>query len=220
MAAKTAKFTFKTPLAELRWVNITGQGKMRMDPTGELDKNDPASYQFTATAILTKEQATPLIAQMKAYWKDNKPAGATKMQYDLIKEEMEPVLDNAGNTQEDDEGEIIKQPTGFYIMAAKTTTQWPDGKPNKIKVLRGNGQPLNLGDKEIGDGSVGVIHGTVAVNAFKGNEGLNFYLTAVQLKKFVEKTGGDVDADDLGDDEGLDELEMDGVDQPINTPDV
>jgi len=218
--SKTAKFPFKTPLAEIRWVNITGQGKLKFDPEGKLDKDATSSYQYTATAVLTKEQAEPVIAKLKAFWKDNKPAGATKMQYDTIKPEMKDVLDKDGNPQEDDEGAPIQEATGLYLLGAKTITHWPDGKPNKIKVLRGNGQPLNLGEKEIGDGSIGVIHGTMGINTYKGNEGINFYLTAVQLKKFVEKMGGDVDADDLGEDEGLDELEMDGVDQPINIPKV
>jgi len=222
MAAKAAKFTFKTPLAELCWVNITGQGKLKYDPENKLDKNDTASYQYTATVRLTKEQAEPLIAQLKAFWKDNKPTGATKMQYDTVKEEMEPVLDKDGKPTEDEEGAPIETPTGFYLLAAKTVTHWPDGKRNIIKVLRGNGQPLNLGTKEIGDGSVGVIHGTMGINAFKGNEGINFYLTAVQLKKFVEKTAGDVDAEDLGEDEGLDELGLDEAEvaEPTNLPNV
>jgi len=43
---------------------------------------------------------------------------------------------------------------------------------------------------------------------------LAFYLNAVQLKKFVEYTGGDdVETDNLGDDEGMDDLDMDQVEE-------
>ncbi|MCI4437837.1 MAG: hypothetical protein JHC33_13605, partial [Ignisphaera sp.] len=82
-------------------------------------------------------------------------------------------------------------------------------KPNIVKVMRANGTPLDLHGKAIGDGSEGVIHGNITVNGFKGNEGLNFYLTGVQLKKFVEYSGTELQADDLGEDEGLDDLDLD-----------
>ncbi|MCI4437340.1 MAG: hypothetical protein JHC33_11095 [Ignisphaera sp.] len=209
MAQKIAKMTFKTPLAPLLWVNISGKGKKKYDPQNTLDDNDPSSFQYTATARLTKAQADAVVAQLKEFWKNNKPAGATSMKYDLVKPELEKVLDKDGRPVEDEDGNPVTKETGFYLMQAKTITQWEDGKPNVIKTLRANGQPLDLHGKVIGDGSEGVIHGTIGVNAFKGNEGLNFYLTGVQLKKFVEYTGTELEADDLGEDEGLDDLDLD-----------
>jgi hypothetical protein len=91
-------------------------------------------------------------------------------------------------------------------------TTWPDGKPNIVKTLRANGNAINLGDKKIGNGSVGIIHGSVGINAFAGNEGLAFYLNAIQITKFVEYTEADaVEAEDLGTDEGLDGIDMDNA---------
>ncbi len=212
------KKAFKTPLAELEYVQVSGQGKLRYDPNNILDKDDAASYQYVATAVLSKDQADEVKKEILTFWKDNKPAGATKMKYDLVKPQMVKVLDAHGNEQETDEGDILKKETGKYLIQAKTITQWQDGKPNNVKILRANGSPLNLGDKQIGNESIGVLHGTLVVNAFKGNEGVNFYLNAVQLKKFKPYEGAeDVAADDLGDDEGMDGIDIDTAEE---LPDV
>jgi hypothetical protein len=214
-----AKKSFKTPLAKLEYVQIDGTGKLKYDPENRLDENDPASYQYVATAVLTKEQADKVKAEVLAFWKDNKPTGATKMKYDLVKPELKKVLDAQGNEQEDEEGGIVKEETGMYLMQAKTITQWPDGKPNKIKVLRANGNPLDLGDRKIGNGSMGVIHGTLMINGFKGNEGCNFYLNAIQLKKLeVYTESDDVQTDDLGEEVGMDDVDMDIAD--VSKPNV
>ena len=207
-----AKLTFKTPLLPLSWVQITGQGKLKMNKE---DNGDPANYNYTATvtypdkASMEKDKAI-----FDKFWRENKPAGCTKQSYAMFKPEMKDVLGADGKPTYDEDDAKIKEPTGRWNLAAKTITHWPkDGKPNIIKVLRANGNPLQLGDKVIGEGSIGVVHGSIGINAFSGNEGLAFYLDAVQLKKFVEYTGGsEVEADDLGEDEGLDDLDMDVAD--------
>lgn len=207
--AKAASMTFKTPLCPLSWANISGKGKLKYDPNNELDKDDPANYIYTISCTLTKEQAAPIQEQFLKFWRDNKPQGATKMKYELVKEEHVPDLDKNGKEQKDADGAVLTKHTGNYTLTAKTNTVWSDGKPNVVRVMRANGQPLDLHGKVIGEGSVGVVHGTIGISAFKGNEGLAFYLTAVQLKKFVEYVGGGVvEADNLGDDEGLDDLDI------------
>ena len=209
-----AKFTFKTPLLPLAWVSITGSGKLKMNK--DSNSEDPKDYNYTATVIYPDEASMKADkARFDKFWRENKPQGCTKQNYDMFKPEKVPTLDDAGKEQFDEDDAIIKHETGRWTLAAKTLTQWPDGKPNVIKVMRGNGDKLNLGDRIIGEGSIGVIHGSVGINAYSGNEGLAFYLTAIQLKKFVEYTGGDeVEADNLGEDEGLDNLEMDAAELP------
>lgn len=219
------KLTYKTPLVPLNYAHISGQGKLRYDPENKLNKDDATSYNYTITCFLTQEQADAANAEFKKFWNDNKPAGCTKQKYELIKPVMEPTLDAEGKEQKDDDGAVIKHETGMYSLEAKTNTVWASGDANNVKVMRANTQPLNLGKKVIGEGSLGVIHGSIGISAFKGNEGLAFYLTTVQLKKFVEYTGGgEVNADELGDDEGMDDLGVDAADvsneAPANTPDV
>jgi len=212
------KKTFKTPMAELRYVNIVGQGKLRFDPTKKFDKNKAEAYEYTASVMLSKEQADAITAEFKEFWNENKPKGLTKQKYELVKAEMKDT------GKKDDDGDAIKEPTGLYILQAKTTTEWPSGDKNLIKIMRGNGNPLNLGTKQIGDGSVGVLHGSIGINDFAGNEGLNFFLAGVQLKSYKEKTDVEIDAEDLGDDDGLDDIEIDAADisgqAPVNAPAV
>jgi len=203
-----AKLAVKTPLAPLQWVTISGQGKLRFEKP---DDKDPVNYQYCASAVLNKEQADALNVIIKQFWKDNKPTGATVMKYDVIKAEVEPVVDKEGKPTFDEDGAKITTPTGNYTIQAKTGTQWGDGKPNVIKVLNAAGQQIQLGDKVIGDGSTGVLHMNLGINAYKGNEGVNCYLVAVQLKKFVEYTGSDIQAESLGETEGLEELELDAI---------
>ena len=219
MAAQV-KLTFKTPILPLAWVNISGQGKLKMNAE---DNGDPANYNYTATAVYPDEAAMKKDkAVFDKFWRENKPQGCTKQNYDMFKPEMEPDLDDRGKEQYDEDDALIKKPTGRWTLAAKTITHWPrDGKQNIVKVLRGNGKALDLGDRMIGEGSIGVIHGSLGINAFPGNEGLAFYLQAVQLKKFVEYVGNDnVEAEDLGEDEGMEEAEMDAADVTKDTPQV
>ena len=75
------KMPIKTPLCELRWCHISGQGKLRYDPDNKLDKEDPNSYEYTVTAVLTKEQADSIRAQMDAFWKENMKG---RPKYDII----------------------------------------------------------------------------------------------------------------------------------------
>jgi len=208
-----AKLTFKTPLLPLSWVQITGQGKLKMNK--DPNSTDPADYNYTATVTYPDEESMKKDkAIFDKFWRENKPAGCTKQSYAMFKPEMKEVLGADGKPTYDEDDAKIKAPTGKYNLAAKTITHWPrDGKQNVVKVLRANGNPLQLGDKVIGEGSTGVIHGALGINAYAGNEGLALYLEAVQLKKFVEYTGSsDVSADDLGEDEGLDDLDMDVAD--------
>ncbi len=209
------KLTFKTPLLPLEWVNISGQGKLKMNKD---DDGTPSNYNYTATVIYPDEASMKKDkAIFDKFWRENKPSGCTKQNYDMFKPEKAPTLDDAGKEQHDEDDAIIKHETGRYTLAAKTITHWPkDGKPNVVKVKRANGEPLVLGDRTIGEGSIGVIHGSIGINAYTGNEGLAFYLQAVQLKKFVEYTGNDdVQTDDLGPDEGMEDVDMDTSDSEL-----
>ena len=202
--------TYKTPLCGLSWANIAGQGKLKFDPEKKLDKNDASSYIYTITGTITADEAEVMNKDFNKFWRENKPAGVTKQKYDLIKKELIPDLDADGKEQKDEDDAVIMKHTGKYTIVAKTNTVWPSGDANVVKVMRANKAPLNLGKKVIGLGSTGVIHGQLGISAFKGNEGLAFYLTAVQLKKFVEYVGGgEVNSEDLGEDEGMDDLDLD-----------
>ncbi len=217
--------TFATPLGTLEWVTITGTGKKKYDPTNKYD-DSPENFQYSANLIMNKAEADKVVAELLKFWREYKPAGATKQTYDLVKEVMVPVLDAAGKPTLDEDGAKITKPNGTWMMTAKTGVLGWKGKPTIVETFRPNldkyGKlvPLNLGNKEIGNGSTGVIHGKIGINAFGGNEGLMFYLNGIQLLKFVERTdseeihGADLGDGDLGD---LDEIE--GLDEDVQTED-
>lgn len=200
---KYAKLTFKTPLIPIRWVSVRGDGKLKKDKP---DDKNPENYNYTATGFLTKAQADKINDTFNKFWRENKPQGVGKQKYDLVKEVMVPTLDVNGKEQRDEDDEIIKHHNGEYTLAAKTLTHWPDGKPNVVKLLGSNGKELQEGhplEAGCGEGTMGIIHGTIGINDFNDNEGLQFYLNGVQIKEstYTEYTGGnEVDADEIEDD--------------------
>jgi len=216
---------FTTPLGALEWVTITGTGKKRYDPTNKLD-DSPKNFQYMVNIIITKDEADAIKAEFLKFWREFKPAGATKQTYELVKEVMVPVLDEAGKPTIDEDGAKITKPNGKWMITAKTGVLGFKDKPTVVQVYRPNldkyGKlvPLNLGGKEIGNGSTGVLHCKIGINAFGGNEGLMCYLNGIQLLKFVERTdseeptGADLGEGDLS---GLDEIE--GLDEDVSTED-
>ena len=201
--------TYRTPLLDLQWVVVSGQGKVKFQKE---DNKDPKNYEYQATVVFPDEASMKIEKEkFDTFWRENKPKGFTKQKYDMFKPEMVPDLDANGKEQKDADGAIIRKATGRWTLTAKTNIVWPEGKPNEIKLLRASGQPLYLGDKQIGNGSVGVLHGSVSINEFAGNEGLLFHLSGVQLKKFVPYEGSEIQADNLGEDEGMEDADMDAM---------
>ena len=207
---------FKTPLADLQWVTISGEGKPTMDGK---------KFQYTANAVLTEKQATEVLAELQAFWKDNRPKGA------LAKQSKPVVKPFMVKTEElDEDGDPIKvhktNDAGdkLFVMQAKTYTTNKDGKPTRVAVLNGSGKPVALGDKIIGAGSRGVIHGSIGIYNVDGSSGLTYYLNKIQLTKFVEYEGAGTEVEDLGDTEGMDGLEgledESAVSEPSNVPKI
>ena len=205
---------YKTPVADIQWVTLTGEGKPNM-------KGD--KFHYTATAVLTQKQADDIAAELQEFWKVNRPKGAlAKQSKPVIKpymyktEEKDEDGDPIKAQKKDENGELL------YTLQAKTYTTSKEGKPTKIPVLNAKGVAVNLGDKVIGAGSRGVIHGSIGIYNVDGSSGLTFYLNKVQLTKFVEYDGGGTEVEELADEtEGLDGLEeVEEVSEPVNTPAV
>ena len=199
-----AKLNLKTPLAPLSWVTVRGTGKLKMNAE---DNQLPENYNYTATATLTKAQADKFNASVDKFWKENKPKGCGKKKFEVIKEEFRKVLDADGKPKLDADDEPIKEATGNYTIQAKTLTHWPkDGKQNLIKLLGSNGKPLPEGhglEEGCGQGTMGIIHLSLGISSYPGNEGVVAYLNGVQIKEstYAEFAGGsEVDADEIEDD--------------------
>lgn len=213
--AKQAKQTFKTPLAPLMWVNVRGQGKLRMNAD---DNGDPANYQYVAQAVLTEKQAEALNKTIDEFWRKNKPKGVGKRKFELVRKEMVKVLDSEGKPKLDADDEPIKEETGNYVIQAKTMTQWPDGKPNIVKVLGSDGRVLPddhpaVADG-IGNGTEGIIHGSLGISNYAGNEGCVLFLNGVQIKEstLTSPSSDDIEAEAIDDDVADTDVEADGPD--------
>ncbi len=204
-------------MADLQWVTITGEGKPTMSG---------GKFQYTATAVITQTQATEVLNTLQEFWKSNRPKGALAKQakpvvkpYMVKTEEKDEDGDPVKVHKKNQDGELL------YTIQAKTYTTNKDGKPTRVAVLNSKGKPVNLGDKIIGSGSRGVIHGSIGIYNVDGSSGLTWYLNKVQLTKFVKYEGAGTEVEDLGDEtEGLDGLEgtdeESAVSEPTNTPDV
>ncbi len=207
---------FKTPVSDIQWITLTGEGKPNM-------KGD--KFHYTATAILTQAQADAILAELQDFWKANRPKGALAKQskpvvkaYMYKTEEKDADGDPIKAHKKNDAGELL------YIMQAKTYVTNKDGATTKVPVLNSKGKPISLGDKVIGAGSRGVIHGAIGIYNVDGSSGLTWYLNKVQLTKFVEYEGSGTEVEDLGDDteglDGLESVEEDAVAEPANKPSI
>ena len=193
MAAQ--KLKLRTPVGELNWVKVTGEGKLKMDAAGD----KPEDFIYTASVIISDEYADRLQNTLNEFWRKVKPNGIGKQSYSLIKDEKDYTLDENGDKQYDEDGDVITHLTGRKFLVAKTNVVWPDGKPNSIKI---NDFARNIIDLEqtgeIGNGSTGVIAGVVGAQFNPSNPGLMFFLQGIQLKTLVPYTGSEVEMEDTG----------------------
>jgi len=150
-----------TPVGELKWVFITGNGKK--------DLNDNDRYVASITYPKDSPEAQQLQEQVEAFWEENKPKGAKDPKSTGLKNEV-----------------VKEQETGNIIANFWTATTFPDGKPKVIKTYNSKGAEVALGSKAIGNGSRGAISGAMAIyDASKVNRGVTLYLNAIQLTKFT-----------------------------------
>ena len=187
--AKSKTITgYKTPKLPLMWIKIDGEGEESLS----------GKMQYLASVLMTEEQKDALEAELAAFWKENRPAGAKKMKSNGISAEMRKT------DETDEDGDPIKEPTGNYLLQFKTNATWPDGNRNKIKIFNAKGKPVELGETKIGNGSLGRIDGSYDVYAVKDkqgnvtNAGITFFLNGIQVIKLEEYEANSVefDADD------------------------
>lgn len=177
--AKSFKVAFKTPIGELRWVSIQKGG---IDTS--MEKNG-SKMQKVATVYLTGEAKDIAIKNLNDIWEQAKIANGVKKGIQPKSLGWKEVIDK-------DTGEA----TGEISIRFSTNATFPDGKDSNIPVLNSKGIPVNLGEKLIGNGSRGVIHGEAAYYDAAGSKGITLYLKAIQLTKFTEYEAN-VDAEDL-----------------------
>jgi len=145
-----------TPKGELAWVTITGEGKENM--SGKL--------QYKADIILdpkNNEADKAYIAKIDAFWAKNKPANFKKKPKSLGYYFCEKLLDADGNPQKDEEDQYVYNPDGKVSVSFKTSTVWPDGKTKTVKTRNAKGNVVQLGETQIGNGSMGYVAGAMDI---------------------------------------------------------
>ena len=206
MAAKGTKI--KTPIGELMYINITGEGKNTAMP------GEPARMCFVVSLKLKKdsEEHKAIKGVIDEEWKRYCAETGTKGRPKTtgIKPVMVPkVVD--GKPELDEYGATVKVESDEVLVNFSTGTKWASGEPQVVKVFDNKGNDVTVAIQKapwkIGNGSKGVVHGMASGNSVGGTAKVSLYLSAVQLAKLVKYEGDTIDAEeiegedlDLGDD--------------------
>lgn len=186
-----------TPVGELFYVNISGQGKQNYNEDG---------YNYVATVHLSGKPAEKLKQEIEEVL-GPVPAGKTvksRGYRELYKDKEGKLFTPTSNRKVTDED----TKTDLTAFTFSTSTTFADGKPKKINVFNKNQGKVELGDRKIGNGSRGAISGKMK-QFVKGKEmGVSLFLNAVQITQFIPYEGdAGFEAQDEGDFEGFDDAD-------------
>lgn len=176
-----------TPKGEIAWVTITGEGK----------ENQSGKLQYKADIILDPKNAEhkAYLNSIDAYWEANKPAsfqGTKKKPKSLGYYLCDKKLDKDGVPLKDEElDQFIYDPKGRVTVSFKTGTTFPDGSMKKVKVRNAKGKVVDLGETQIGNGSIGYLAGAMDIYKADKAAGVTLYLDEIKLTKLVEFSGND-----------------------------
>ena len=172
-----AKINTQSPIGNLMYVMVTGQGKENFEGTG---------YDYQCCVDVPEDEANQFIDLIEDFVEDNEPKNAER----------------AGSfyrTSEDDD--TIDD--GMIRFTFKTQTEFTDKKGNlkdtEVAILDAAGTKVKLPEgKLIGNGSTGRAIGTAVIwergNRKKSEYGVSLYLNKVQIKDFIPYEGETVDA--------------------------
>lgn len=187
-----------SPLAELRWVTIIGEGKENMS----------GAMQYKVDLVLDPQnnpEHKAYIDLIDAYWAENKPASfpPKKKPKSLGYYFCDKMLDkNDEPLKDEDTDKFIYNPKGKVSVSFKTAVAFPDGSPKKVKTRNSKGAIVELGERQIGNGSMGYIAGAMDIYRAKTDAGVTLYLDEIKLIKFIEFEGANNFGDDTDDEEG------------------
>lgn len=167
-----------TPVGELFYVNISGQGKQNYNEDG---------YEYVASIRLTGEKAEKLIGEINEVAK-TMPAGLnlkSKGYRELVQDASGNLRSPTNAKPKTDEEKL----SGVFEFLFKTNATYADGKAKKINVYNKNAKIVDIGDSKIGNGSKGAISGKMQGSVYKKDFSVSLYLNSVQLTEFHEYVG-------------------------------
>lgn len=193
--ADNKKYT-QSPLGDLMYVMVTGQGKENYDGDG---------YEYQTCVDVPEKEAQPYIDEIEDFIEDNAPSNAERAT-NKHGDEIRPY------TYADEDYTI---PEGYVRFTYKTKTEFEDKKtgelkPTKVYILDTNGNTCKLPEyKLIGNGSKGLAIGTMVAwtrgNRKKQEFGGSLYLNKVQIRDVVWYEGEKVEALEGGSFNGFDD---------------
>lgn len=196
-----------TPIGELHWVNISGQGKQNFNKDG---------HEYVATLYLEGEPAEELKGKIDAVVA-NPPAGAElkspgykELMADKDGKLYAPNKNGKVVVKVDGEKKDITKEckkSGIWAFTFRTGVEFKDGKPKVINVFNCAKPPqkVNLGERRIGNGTRGAISGRLRMYENGGDYGVSLFLHAVQITNFKEFEGGAGFEEQEGDFYGFDD---------------
>lgn len=163
-----------TPVGDLWYVNITGQGKRNYNDDG---------YEYGATVYLTGDAATELKDKLLEVLGPT-PKGKTVKSYgfrELLKDAEGTYTPTTKTVERDKKAEK----TGIFAFAFKTGATFEDGRQKKVAVYNAKRDKVDMGEKLIGNGSKGAISGNLKRNERGPEIMVSCFLNAVQLTEYV-----------------------------------
>ncbi len=170
----------------LEWVIISGEGKANLQGV----------MQYKANVVF--EHDSPLLAEYRKdimeYWEANKPNGYKRKPKSTGMYPIDFELDADGVPIEDDNGNKTPKADSRVALTFKTNTLWPDGNSKVIATHNAKGAKVNLGERKIGNNSVGSVQGKMGIYTSMAdgkivNAGVTLYLDKIQINKLVEYVG-------------------------------
>lgn len=181
-----------TPVGELHYVNISGQGKENYNEDG---------YEYVATVYLDKTK--PEVVEFIAKIEELKLSGPKDLKlqtsgyFDLFRDEEGKLF---AHTEDKTGGE----PTNFIGVRFKTKTTFADGNPKKVAVYNVKRKAVDLGERRVGNGTIGAISGAMQLYVNGKKWGISMFLNSIQITKFIEYVGDAGFEEQEGDFEGFD----------------
>lgn len=189
---------YVTPVGELSWVNISGQGKLNYNEDG---------YNYQANIALSGADAEAFkakIDEVKEGCPKNLKLKSLGYRPEWQDKEGNLFVETEERTPDEKDGDKL---TGRIIFTASTRTTFDDGKPTTINVYNAKGKKVDMGDRLIGNGSFGSLSTKLKVYVNGKATGVSIYLKAVQLTKFVPYEDGGGFAEVEGDFDGFDDAD-------------
>lgn len=169
-----------TPVGELHYVNISGKGKLNYNEDG---------YNYVATINLSGDKAEILKDKIdEVLGEVVKGENLRSKSYRELLKDDEGVYTPTNSTADRDKG---AEKTGIFAFTFTTNVAFSEGGTKTIITYNSANPPskIELGEKKIGNGSMGAISGKLRRYNKGRDVGVSLFLNAIQIVNLIEYVG-------------------------------